>query len=97
MGRLHRAVGRKEEQMTAIRLTRVGTHKKPYYRIVVVDSRQARDGAYIECVGYYHPLSDPAKVELNEERLQHYVKCGANVSDTVRSICKKKGLTLARQ
>ena len=78
--------------MTTIRLTRVGTTKKPYYRIVVVDSRQARDGRYIECVGYYHPLSNPAKVEIQEERLNHYVKCGAVLSATVRTICKQKGL-----
>jgi len=80
--------------MTAIRLTRMGSKKRPYYRIVVVDSRQARDGRYIECVGYYHPLREPTKVEINEERLHHYVKCGAVVSDTVKSICKKKGLAL---
>ena len=82
--------------MTTIRLTRVGTHKKPYYRIVVVDSRQARDGGYLECVGHYHPLQQPAKIELNEERVTHYVKCGATLSDTVRSLCKQKGLKLAR-
>ncbi|MBI4862060.1 MAG: 30S ribosomal protein S16 [Candidatus Riflebacteria bacterium] len=80
--------------MTAIRLTRVGTHKKPYYRIVVVDSRKARDGEYIECVGYYHPLREPAKVELNEDRLKYYVSCGASVSATVRALCKGKGLVL---
>jgi small subunit ribosomal protein S16 len=80
--------------MTTIRLTRVGTTKKPCYRIVVVDSRQARDGRYIECVGYYHPLKEPTKVEIDEERVKHYLTRGAVLSPTVRSILKKRGLAL---
>ena len=78
--------------MTAIRLTRMGAKKRPFYRIVVVDSRQARDGGYLECVGLYHPISNPVKVELNVERITHYVKCGAVLSDTVKDLCKQKGL-----
>jgi small subunit ribosomal protein S16 len=81
--------------MTTIRLTRMGAKKRPFYRIVVVDSRQRRDGEYIECVGYYHPIEKPAKVEINEERLAHYVKCGAKLSETVKNIVKEKGLRLS--
>ena len=81
--------------MTTIRLTRMGAKKRPYYRIVVVDSRQRRDGEYIECVGIYHPVEKPAKVEINEERLKHYVKCGATMSATVKSIVREKGLKLS--
>ena len=82
--------------MTNIRLTRIGAKKRPYYRIVVVDSRQARDGEYIECVGIYQPIQEPVRVELNEERINHYVKRGATVSTTVRALCKQKGLLLPR-
>ena len=81
--------------MTTIRLTRMGAKKRPFYRIVVVDSRQRRDGEYIECVGTYQPIEKTAKVELNEERLKHYVKCGAKMSDTVRALVREKGLRLS--
>ena len=81
--------------MTTIRLTRMGAKKRPYYRIVVVDSRQRRDGEYIECVGTYQPVEKTAKVELNEERLKHYLKCGAKMSATVKSIVREKGVKLS--
>lgn len=81
--------------MTVVRLTRMGAKKRPYYRIVVVDSRQKRDGAYIECVGVYQPVEKPPKVEINEERLKHYVSCGAVLSDTVKGLVRDKGLKLS--
>ncbi|MBI2942623.1 MAG: 30S ribosomal protein S16 [Candidatus Wallbacteria bacterium] len=77
---------------TAVRLRRVGTHKKPFYRIVATDSRNQRDGAFIENLGIYHPMEKPATVQLNEERLRHYAKVGARFSETVKSLCKQKGL-----
>lgn len=81
--------------MVAIRLTRMGAKKRPYYRIVVVDSRQPRDGAYLECVGYYHPIEEPAKLELDGERINFHVKNGASVSATVKALCKQKGVALS--
>lgn len=81
--------------MTTIRLTRIGAKKRPYYRIVVVDSRQKRDGEYIECVGVYQPVEKPAKIEFVEDRLKHYVKCGAKLSETVKNLVKEKGLKLS--
>ena len=81
--------------MTVVRLTRMGAKKRPYYRIVVVDSRQKRDGEYIECVGVYQPVEKPPKVEINEERLAHYVKCGAQLSETVKNLVKEKHAQIA--
>ena len=80
--------------MTTIRLTRMGAKKRPFYRIVVVDSRQKRDGEYIECVGVYQPVETPAKVEINVERLSYYVSCGAKLSATVKSLVREKGIKL---
>ncbi len=77
---------------TVVRLRRVGTHKRPCYRIVAADSRCQRDGRFIENLGIYHPLEKPAKVQFNEERLRYYIGVGARLSDTVRSLAKQKGL-----
>lgn len=80
--------------MTTIRLTRIGSKKRPHYRLVVTDSRMKRDGRFIEILGHYHPLENPAKIELKEDRILHYIKNGATLSDTVRSLCEKKGLNV---
>jgi len=74
-----------------IRLARHGTRKKPFYRIVVADSESPRDGRYLENVGTYDPLYDPARVSLKPERIQYWMDQGALPSDTVRSILKKEG------
>ncbi len=69
-----------------IRMTRGGTHKRPFYSIVVADSRAPRDGRYIEKIGTYNPMlkkDDPNRVTLEAERVQHWVKCGAQPSDRV--------------
>jgi small subunit ribosomal protein S16 len=75
-----------------IRLTRKGTKKKPFYRIVVADSEAPRDGKFIEIIGTYNPLTDPAEVKIDPERLRVWLDLGAQPSDTVRSLIKRKGL-----
>ena len=75
-----------------IRLTRHGAKKKPYYRIVVADGESPRDGRYIELVGTYNPLKDPAEVTVKESRIKYWMKKGAIPSHTVRSLLKKEGL-----
>ncbi len=74
-----------------IRLARHGAKKKPFYRIVVADSESPRDGKYLENVGTYNPLLDPAQVTLKSERIQYWIGQGAKPSDTVRSLLKKEG------
>jgi small subunit ribosomal protein S16 len=72
-----------------LRLFRMGAKKKPFYRIVAVDSRQARGGSYIESVGTYNPLQDPAEVNLKEDRIVEWLKCGAQPTQTVRNLIKR--------
>jgi len=75
-----------------IRLSRMGSTKRPFYRIVVADSRAPRDGKFVEVIGTYNPRTDPVGVQVNSERLQIWLKQGAEPTDTVRSLLKKKGL-----
>ena len=76
--------------MVAIRLTRIGSKKRPCYRIVVIEKRRARNGRFLEVVGRYNPLSDPAQIEVNEDRARYWLSKGAKPSGTVRSILRKK-------
>lgn len=76
--------------MVAMRLTRIGSKKRPYYRIVVVDKRRARNGRFLEVVGQYNPLAEPAQVEIDQERAQYWLSKGASPSETVRSLLRKK-------
>nr|WP_302650690.1 30S ribosomal protein S16 [uncultured Agathobaculum sp.] len=78
--------------MVKIRLRRMGAKKAPFYRIVVADSRYPRDGRFIEEIGTYNPLTDPASVDVNAERAQEWIKKGAQPTDTVRGILKKAGV-----
>jgi small subunit ribosomal protein S16 len=75
--------------MVRIRLTRLGTHKKPFYRIVVADSRKPRDGANLEQVGYYDPLTEPKNVKIDLARVDHWISVGARPSETVERLIKK--------
>ena len=75
--------------MLRIRLTRMGAKKKPFYRVVVTERRSARDGSFVEIVGRYDPLTNPPAVELNMERVRHWIECGAQPSETVRALIKK--------
>jgi len=74
---------------TVIRMTRMGRKKKPFYRVVVTDSRKRRDGGWIEELGYYNPMTEPKTVKLNDERLTYWVSVGAKMSDTVKRISGK--------
>jgi len=74
-----------------IRLARHGAKKSPFYRIVVADGESPRDGRYLENVGTYDPLIDPAKVILKSDRVKYWIEQGAKPSDTVRSLLKKEG------
>ena len=75
-----------------IRLTRKGTKKRPFYRIVVAHSEAPRDGKFIEIIGTYNPLTDPAEIQIDPERLRVWLDSGAQPTDTVRSLMKQKGL-----
>lgn len=71
--------------MLAIRLARIGKTKKPFYRVVVIDKRRPRNGRFVEIVGTYDPLKNPAEIKLEVERIQYWMGKGAQPSDTVRS------------
>jgi small subunit ribosomal protein S16 len=75
-----------------IRLKRIGAHKAPFYRLVVSDSRSPRDGRFIEEIGTYNPLTQPAAVSIDEEKALKWLKDGAQASDTVRSLFSKAGI-----
>ena len=75
-----------------IRLARHGRKKRPFYRLVVADSRSPRDGNFIEMIGSYNPLTDPAEVKVDEERAIYWLKVGAQPSDTARSLLRKVGV-----
>lgn len=77
---------------TRIRLRRMGAKKKPFYRIVVADSRSPRDGRFIEEIGYYDPMKNPAEVNINEEKAVQWLKTGAQPSETVKGLLNKAGL-----
>ncbi|MBK1972385.1 30S ribosomal protein S16 [Campylobacter sp. TTU_617] len=75
--------------MTVIRLTRMGRVKRPFYRIVVTDSRKRRDGGWIESIGYYNPMVNPEVIKFDKERLEYWKSVGAKLSDKVTSITSK--------
>ena len=75
--------------MLAIRLTRMGSKKRPFYRVIVAEKRGKRDGRFVEIVGYYNPCTQPGEVKLDHDRIQHWIKCGAQPSETVRSLIRK--------
>ena len=75
-----------------IRLRRMGAKKAPFYRVVVADSRYPRDGRFIEEIGTYNPLVDPAEVKIDAEKAQQWIKNGAQPTDTVKALFKKNGI-----
>jgi len=75
-----------------IRLKRMGAKKRPFYRLVVADSRAARDGAFIESIGYYNPIVDPVEIEIDEEKALDWLCKGARPSDTAKSLLKRAGV-----
>jgi small subunit ribosomal protein S16 len=75
-----------------IRLARRGSKKRPFYWIVAASSEAPRDGRFIEKIGTYNPLTDPAKVQIRHERLQYWLHVGAKPTETVRSLIRKQGV-----
>ena len=75
-----------------IRLQRYGSNKRPFYRLVAADSRQKRDGRYLEIIGTYNPLTDPATVKIDEDKAQKWLAEGAQVTDTVKNLFKNAGI-----
>ncbi len=75
--------------MLSIRLRRTGSTKRPYYRVVVADSRAWRDGRFVETLGHYDPRKQPAVVKIDQERAKYWIEKGARPSDTVKSLLKK--------
>ena len=75
-----------------IRLRRMGQKKAPFYRIIVADSRSPRDGRFIEEIGYYNPMTDPADIKIDEEKAQKWLGTGAQPTDTVKKLFQKSGI-----
>ena len=78
--------------MVKIRLTRLGAHKKPYYRFVVADSRAKKDGPFIEIIGTYDPNKEPSKVKVDVEKAKFWLKRGAQPTETTKKLLQKAGI-----
>lgn len=78
--------------MVKIRLKRVGAKKQPFYRVVIADARSPRNGRFIEEIGYYNPLTDPADIKIDAEKAKSWLTNGAQPTDTVRALLKKSGI-----
>ena len=78
--------------MVKIRLRRMGAKKTPFYRVIVADSRSPRDGRFIEELGTYNPLTDPAEIKIDTDRALEWIKKGAQPTDTVKDLLKKAGV-----
>jgi small subunit ribosomal protein S16 len=77
---------------TRIRLRRMGSSKRPFFRVVVADQRSPRDGRFIENIGKYHPLDDPSVIEIDQDRALHWLRVGAQPSNQVRNLMNKTGI-----
>ena len=75
-----------------IRLRRMGAKKAPFYRVIVADERSPRDGKFIDEIGYYNPLTNPAEVKIDAEKAQKWIENGAQPTETVKSLLKKNGI-----
>ena len=78
--------------MVKIRLRRMGAHKKPFYRVIVADSRSPRNGRFIEEIGYYNPMTDPKEIKIDAEKAKKWLSTGAQPTETVKSLFKKSGI-----
>jgi len=85
-------MGEGGEYLVKIRLTRLGAHKSPFYRVVVADSRARRDGPFIEILGTYDPKKDPSEIKIDMEKAQAWLARGAQPTDTVKRLLKMAGL-----
>ena len=81
--------------MVKIRLTRMGAHKRPFYRVIVADSRARRDGPFIEIVGTYDPTKEPSEIKLNAEKVKMWLQRGAQPTDSVKRLFQRAGLGAA--
>ena len=75
-----------------MRLRRMGAKKAPFYRVIVADSRSPRDGRFIEELGYYNPLTNPAEIKIDAEKAKKWIDNGAQPTETVKSLLKKSGI-----
>lgn len=80
-----------------IRLTRLGDKKSPFYRVIVADSRSPRDGKFIEILGTYNPLTNPAEIKIDNEKAKEWIKNGAQPTDTARDLLVKSGAIEAKK
>ncbi len=80
--------------MVKIRLTRMGAHKRPFYRIIVADSRARRDGPFIEIIGTYDPKKEPSEINVNSERAKFWLERGAQPTETVKALLQRTGIAL---
>jgi small subunit ribosomal protein S16 len=78
--------------LVKIRLTRLGAHKRPFYRVVIADSRARRNGPFIEILGTYDPLKEPSEVKLNVEKVKYWLQRGAQPTDIVKKLIQRAGL-----
>lgn len=78
--------------MVKIRLKRMGAHKRPFYRVVVADSRTPRNGRFIEEIGTYNPLTDPVEIKIDGEKAKQWIGNGAQPTETVKALLKKAGI-----
>lgn len=78
--------------MVKIRLTRKGAKKKPFYRVIVAESRNRRDGPFLEIIGTYDPLKEPSEIKIDTERAKYWLGCGAQPSSTVKKLLQISGL-----
>jgi len=77
---------------TKIRLTRIGKKKQPTYRVVVADERAPRNGRFVEEIGSYNPITNPVEIKIDEEKAKKWLSCGAQPTQTVKSLLKKSGI-----
>jgi len=75
-----------------IRMTRMGAKKRPFYRLVAADSEAPRDGRFLEILGYYDPMKDPAVVKIHEDKINYWLGKGARLSESVKALLKKEGM-----
>lgn len=75
-----------------MRMTRIGGKKSPFYRIVIIEGRKARDGAYVDLIGTYDPLTNPPTAKIDAEKAKYWISCGVMPSDTVRDILVREGV-----
>ena len=81
--------------MVKIRLTRLGAHKRPYYRVIVADSRARRDGPFIEIIGTYDPMKEPSEIKIDTDKAKKWLQLGAQPTDSVKRLLQRAGLEAA--